>query len=1027
MKPVKPPEPLKLLKPLPLSRHYPQIFLPVCPHFSKLTFSDPLMHPAVPIRRNILSILFLLAFLYCLPVAALSQRLIYTNYRLNENLYDPNSEFVSGYIKVIYQTKNKLLVIGTKFGFCIYDGNKFRNYTRLEERYIGAVNDFTELDDGTLLILSNTLGILALDKNKLRRLPVIPNTPTRFFNFLRLPGNKLIVSGTNGIYRFKKDHFLKTAVCNDANGCLYYDLENINDKMLLASNGAGSPFTVFDSSFHTVKSYPLSQIIYDVQADPKGNLWMGTPDGLRRASTEKLLNGKLVFEPVPAQVAKAGIDSKVVVTLYADRHSNLWIGTAFGGLFRMDTAYNITQYHFHNGFSFDRVNCLYEDAEDNLWLGTENGLVKVPDPRITKYISNDGLQASTLHRLLLFDGDVMGITTDNLFRVNEQDNNKIALLDTLHDATDIISTGTHIYAYSDSIFLDVQKINKRYSIGRTPLKRPENVLFKRGAVSIDDNTFLIPAVKGGLYLFDRKSFRRIPGFEYIIEEMFYDRNRSLLWTSQLNGGLRIYHAGNSIDLITRDSAVSKNVSAITAGNNGRIWLATRDKGLFRVSFENNRLNILEHIGREEGLSSDLCTSVMETKEGKLFTGNTSSLDMIQRINKSYVVNKLSAQLGYYNEIYSLAEDRHGNIWAGGLNGLLMLPTDAKLLSASHAKTFITRMGLNDSIISTTEIAAGKQLVLAPHQNDITFEFASPYMKNESMVKYVYRLLRKGDTTWSQPFTNTSLALKDLPPGEFTFEVKALFPGETDSGEVGSVSFRILSPWYRSWWFITLSALTLFSLMYLLYRYRLRQVIRLQQVRNRIASDLHDDIGSTLTNINILSSLGRRNLHEPVQAREFLDRITEEVNSSSQALDDIIWSVNTSNDGLDETAARMRRYAAELFDASNVRYEFQLDPDLAQRKLSMEQRRDFYLVFKESLNNIFKHAEAKNVWIDVHMERNNLVMSVRDDGKGFDINVPTHRNGLKNLRARVDRWNGQIQVRSSPGTGAIIVVSMPVKS
>ncbi|PZR26583.1 MAG: hypothetical protein DI535_13670 [Citrobacter freundii] len=981
----------------------------------------------VPTRRNILPLLLLLAFLNGLPSRALSQRLIYTTYRLNQNLYEPNSELVSGYIKVIYQTRNKLLAIGTKFGFCIYDGNKFRNYTRLGGKYIGAINDFFELEDGTLLILSNPLGILALDKNILRQVPTIPQTPApRFFNFLRTPGNKLLVSGTNGIYKFKQDHFSKTNVSGDQDGSVFYDLEYLNDNLLLASNGPGSPFITFDSSGRIVSKFRLRQVIYDVQPDKKGNLWMATPEGLRRASEQKLLGGELKFEPVPAPLAKAGIDSKVIVNLYSDKHSNLWIGTAFGGLFRMDTLYNITQFHFANGFSFDRVNCLYEDAEDNLWLGTENGLVKIPDPRITKYISNDGLQASTIHRLLLFDGEVLGITTDNLFRVNEHANNTISRIDTLPDATDLFSTASHTYAYSDSLFLDLQKINSTYSIKKIKLQRPANVLFKRGAVAVDDNSFFIPAVKGGLYSFDRKSFIRLSGIDYIIEDIYYDRSRKQLWVSQLNGGLRIYNLGNSMQLVLMDSSASKNISSINAGNNGLIWLSTRDKGLFQVSLENNTLKILQHIGRQEGLSSDLCTSVRENKEGKLFAGNTSSLDVIQRVNNRYVVNNLAAQLGYNNEIYSLTEDTHGNIWGGGLNGLLMLPADANLLSVSNAKTFITKMQLNDSTISTVDIDGGKQLVLAPHQNDITFEFASPYMKNESLVKYVYRLLRQGDTTWSQPFTNTSLALKDLPPGSFTFEVKAIFPAGNGTGELGSVSFRILSPWYRSWWFISLCVLTLFSLTYLVYLYRLRQVIRLQQVRNRIASDLHDDIGSTLTNINILSSLGRRNLHAPVQAREFLDRITEEVNSSSQALDDIIWSVNTSNDGLDETAARMRRYAAELFDAGNVHYEFELDRDLAQRKLSMEQRRDFYLVFKESLNNIFKHAEAKNVWINVHVEKNNLVLSVRDDGKGFDPLAETHRNGLKNLHARVARWNGSIQVRSAPGMGAIIVATMLIK-
>jgi ligand-binding sensor domain-containing protein/two-component sensor histidine kinase len=986
------------------------------------------MQPAVSIRRYILSFLILQALQFCLPAVAFSQRLIYTTYRLNQNLYDPNSELVSGYIKVIYQTRGKLLAIGTKFGFCIYDGNKFRNYTRFGEKFIGAVNDFVEQDDGTLLILSNTLGILSLDKNTLSQVPVTPKNPApKFFNFLRIPGNKLLVSSTNGIYRFKHDHFLKTAVSIDQPSETFYDLENLNNKLLLASNGPGSPFMLFDSALHLIKTFPLKQVTYDVQADKKGNLWMATPDGLRKASEQKLLNGELKFEPVPAPVAKAGIDSKVVINLHADKQSNLWIGTAFGGLFRMDTAYNITQFHFANGFSFDRVNCFYEDAEDNLWLGTENALVKIPDPRITKYISNDGLQASTIHRLMFFKGDILGITTDNLFRVNDQNSRKISRLDTLPESIGLFATDDHLYAYSDSIFLDVRKANGKYTTHKIIFKKPANVSLKRGAVAFDDNTFLIPSAKGGLYTFDRNSFNKIPEIDYTIEDMLYDKRNHLLWVSQLNGGLRIYNTVNSMELIVKDTSASKNISSICAGRDGRVWLSTRDKGLFEVTYSGKQIKIRQHIGRKEGLSSDLCTSVLESREGKLFTGNTSSMDIIQRINNAYVVSNMAAQLGYYNEIYSLAEDLHGNIWAGGLNGLLMLPVETNLLSVSNAKTFISRMQLNDSIISPTDIDAGNVLVLKPHQNDITFEFASPYMKNESIVKYEYRLLRKGDTTWSQPFTNTTLALKDLPSGSFRFEVRALFPGGNTSGEVGSVSFRILSPWYWSWWFIGLCILTLFSLTYLAYRYRLRQVIRLQQVRNRIASDLHDDIGSTLTNINILSSLSRRNLNEPVQAREFLDRITEEVNSSSQALDDIIWSVNTSNDGLDETAARMRRYAAELFDAGNVRYEFELDPDLSQRKLSMEQRRDFYLVFKETLNNIFKHADAKNVWINVQIEKGNLVMSVRDDGKGFDVNAETHRNGLKNLRARVNRWNGYIQVRSSPGMGTMIVVNLPVRS
>ena len=185
------------------------------------------------------------------------------------------------------------------------------------------------------------------------------------------------------------------------------------------------------------------------------------------------------------------------------------------------------------------------------------------------------------------------------------------------------------------------------------------------------------------------------------------------------------------------------------------------------------------------------------------------------------------------------------------------------------------------------------------------------------------------------------------------------------------------------------------------------MLKLQNVRNNIATDLHDDIGSTLTNISILTELSKKNLKEAKTAEKFLNRITEESSASQQALDDIIWSVNSRNDSLQETIARMRRYAAELFDNSNSNCHLQLDETSGNKKLSIEQRRDVYLIYKEALNNIHKHAHAKNVWIRVSQNQNHLYMQIKDDGKGFNTNLKTHRNGLKNLRSRVEKWNGKM--------------------
>jgi signal transduction histidine kinase len=231
--------------------------------------------------------------------------------------------------------------------------------------------------------------------------------------------------------------------------------------------------------------------------------------------------------------------------------------------------------------------------------------------------------------------------------------------------------------------------------------------------------------------------------------------------------------------------------------------------------------------------------------------------------------------------------------------------------------------------------------------------------------------------------------------------------------------------WQNAWFIIICIVVLAAVLYAFYRYRINQLIQLQQVRNRIATDLHDDIGTTLTNISILSELIRKNLYRKDQAELFLNRITEEVVRSSQALDDIVWSINTKNDTLEETVARMRRYAAEVLDAANITYFLQLDEQFEHYKLSMEQRRDCFLVFKESINNIYKHAKARNVFIRVWIDKGQLHMVIQDDGKGFDITTLTHRNGIKNIRNRIQRWHGSITMTSAEGEGTVTDVKMPV--
>lgn len=257
--------------------------------------------------------------------------------------------------------------------------------------------------------------------------------------------------------------------------------------------------------------------------------------------------------------------------------------------------------------------------------------------------------------------------------------------------------------------------------------------------------------------------------------------------------------------------------------------------------------------------------------------------------------------------------------------------------------------------------------------------------------------------------------------------KDSFPAAGEENKMTALFAIIFSALRVTWWLILLSMLIVGLVLHSLYRYRINQLLQLQIARrDRIARDLHDDIGSTLSNINMLSAITLKKLDRPGEAGQHLRRIGEEVSYCSQALDDIIWSANPKNDTLDETIARMRRYSAELFELSgNITCHLDMDEQFTIQKLQMEQRRDIYLIYKEALNNIYKHASASTVWITVKERNNSLDLMFKDNGKGFNIKQETHRNGLKNMKARVEKWRGKLTIHSEKQIGTQLLIILPV--
>lgn len=228
---------------------------------------------------------------------------------------------------------------------------------------------------------------------------------------------------------------------------------------------------------------------------------------------------------------------------------------------------------------------------------------------------------------------------------------------------------------------------------------------------------------------------------------------------------------------------------------------------------------------------------------------------------------------------------------------------------------------------------------------------------------------------------------------------------------------------RNAWII--GTLLLLALVVMLFnRYQLKKKLEqqkeLEKIRNDIARDLHDDIGSTLTSINILSKVSQNNLARDInKSATILENITEQSEQMQQAMSDIVWTIRPDNDKLENMVVRMREYVSHTLECKNIDVIFDVDKDILQQTLAMEQRRDFFLVFKEAVNNAAKYAQATAVAIRLTRENNNLQLTVSDNGKGFDTSRVTSTNGLRSMRERSTALGATLQIKSAPQNGTTI--------
>jgi signal transduction histidine kinase len=270
-------------------------------------------------------------------------------------------------------------------------------------------------------------------------------------------------------------------------------------------------------------------------------------------------------------------------------------------------------------------------------------------------------------------------------------------------------------------------------------------------------------------------------------------------------------------------------------------------------------------------------------------------------------------------------------------------------------------------------------------------------------------------TSTQGFANYT----NLDPANYVFRVKGA-NGDGVMNEVGDfILIKIVPPFWATTWFMTLCILSAVSIIYVVYRIRLAQLLRLERLRAKISTDLHDDMGSTLSSISILSEMALK--ADEKTKHSMLTEIKDNTITLMERMDDIVWSINPRNDSFDRLMVRIQNFASKLFEAKGIDYQIEVPENISHVKLSMDHRQHVYLIMKEAVNNLVKYSESKCAKIKVSTSP--LVIEIVDEGKGFDASKTFQGNGIQSMKNRAKMMKAELLIESTHGVGSSILLKI----
>jgi signal transduction histidine kinase/ligand-binding sensor domain-containing protein len=704
-------------------------------------------------------------------------------------------------------------------------------------------------------------------------------------------------------------------------------------------------------------------------------------------------------------------------------------------------------YQNEQSIEFDRVNALYEDRDENVWVATNNNGVYMFNPseqfftniRHISRVNNLPGKGGMLSFILTKQGTLLaGTWGDGLYRYDS--NYRMVPLN-IKGLTDKASP----WIWSMCMSPDSTTI----WMGAQP-----------GIYALNQNT-QVATFHNPRVLKDRT-----------IRQMVMDRFGNL-WMGTQSLGLFKWTAEKGR---TRFDDGLRQFAAISSGQiiklyicrKGYVWVATSDNGLYAIDPVTDK--IIYHFGTTEPIERRLVsdnaisvtqyddtTMVIAAKGLHLF--NTRSQKMIRTIrmpesvtgnlaamekdSNGYVWLSLSDGLyrvnlrneifihfdridGIMNDHFVTASSYRlpsGRLIFGAENQLILFDPLRVMLNDPAPDVVVSGFKLRNTPLLVDSLQDLERIELGPEDNSMAIEFSGLGFGRAYIIKYKLEGL---DKDWIVADNSNQAVYSYLPPGSYSFLLKSEDADGNPSKNITQLLIKVKPPFWRTGWFLGLVIFGIVGLFYWIDKQRTQKIRATESIRTRIATSLTEDMSNSLASINISSELAKNKIDTDTnRTKEYIAQISDASNRMVQSMYDMVWSINPGNDNLPDTISRMREFAAEIENSSDLVIVFDIDPHVMKLKLDMEYRYELLSIFKEAITNVARHANARHVQLSLRLRNSKLIMLVEDDGKGFDLETGLLGRGISDMRRRASAIDASFYIESNVNTGSIVKLEMNV--